>query len=96
MINNRLADGFNLRVPLWNASISKQFLRYNRGELKLSAFDLLNENVNISRTSNQNYREDNRVTTLRRYFLLSFTYSLSKMGLSAASGPAQGGFRVIR
>jgi len=96
MINNRLADGFNLRVPLWNASVSKQFLRYNRGEIKLTAFDLLNENVNISRTSNQNYIEDNRVTTLRRYFLLSFTYSLSKMGLGAASGPAQGGFRMIR
>ncbi|MDF2190938.1 outer membrane beta-barrel family protein [Paraflavitalea sp. CAU 1676] len=95
MLNNRLADGFNLRVPLWNASISKQFLRFNRGELKLTAFDLLNENVNISRTSNQNYIEDNRVTTLRRYFLLSFTYSLSKMGLDVAS-PAPGSFRIMR
>ncbi len=92
-INNRLAEGFNLRVPLWNASISKQFLRYNRGELKLTAFDLLNENVNISRTSNQNYIDDSRVKTLQRYFLLSFTYSLSKMGLGPAT-PA-GGMRII-
>lgn len=93
-VNNRLAEGFNLRVPLWNASISKQFLRYNRGELKLSAFDLLNENVNVSRSSNQNYIEDNRITTLQRYFMLSFTYSLSKMGLGAAQ-PA-GGIRIMR
>jgi hypothetical protein len=91
-VNNRLTDGFNLRVPLWNASISKQFLRYNRGELKLSAFDLLNENVNVSRSSNQNYIEDSRIKTLQRYFMLSFTYSLSKMGL----GPAGGGGGPIR
>ncbi|NII24585.1 outer membrane beta-barrel protein [Pseudoflavitalea sp. X16] len=91
-INNRLTDGFNLRVPLWNASISKQFLRYNRGELKLSAFDLLNENVNVSRSSNQSYIEDSRIKTLQRYFMLSFTYSLSKMGL----GPAGGGGGPIR
>lgn len=95
-VNNRLADGFNLRVPLWNASISKQFLRFNRGELKLSAFDILNENVNVSRSSNQNYIEDSRITTLRRYFMLSFTYSLSKMGLGAQGAPAGGGLRIIR
>ena len=94
-VNNRLADGFNLRVPLWNASISKQFLRYNRGELKLTAFDLLNENVNISRSSNQNYIEDSRIKTLQQYFLLSFTYSLSKMGLGSAM-PAGGSMRMMR
>jgi hypothetical protein len=89
-VNNRLADGFNLRVPLWNASISKQFLKYNRGELKFSAFDLLNENVNISRSSNQNYIEDSRTKTLQRFFMLSFTYSLSKNGLGAANGAGPG------
>ncbi|MBO9562192.1 MAG: outer membrane beta-barrel protein [Niastella sp.] len=94
-VNNRLADGFNLRVPLWNASISKQFLRFNRGELKLTAFDLLNENVNISRTSNNNYIEDSRIRTLQRYFMLSFTYSLSKMGLGPAR-PDGGGIRIMR
>ena len=87
-VNNKLANGFNLRVPLWNAYISKQFLKFNRGELKLSVFDLLNENVNISRSSNQNYIEDSRTKTLQRFFMLSFTYSLSKNGLgNAAAGP---------
>jgi hypothetical protein len=94
-INSQRATGFNANVPLWNASISKQFLNYNRGELKLTAFDLLNQNVGISRTTNQNYIEDKRVTNLQRYFLLSFTYSLSKNGLG--SGRAQGGnIRIMR
>jgi Outer membrane protein beta-barrel family/Carboxypeptidase regulatory-like domain len=81
-INSRRANGFNTRVPLWNASFSRQFLRFNRGELKLSAFDLLNENVGISRSTNQNYIEDNRTRNLQRFFQLSFTYNLSKNGLS--------------
>ena len=82
-------------MPLWNASISKLFLRYNRGELKLTAFDLLNQNIGISRTSNSNYIEDRKVVTLQRYFLLSFTFSLTKTGLSN-NGSGGGNFKVIR
>lgn len=92
-INSQRAAGFNNKVPLWNASISKQMLKYNRGEIKLSAQDLLNSNIGISRNSNQNYIEDSRVKVLRQYFLLSFTYSLSKTGLNNAG--AGGGMRVI-
>ncbi len=91
-INSQRAAGFNVKVPLWNASISKQMLKFNRGELKFSARDLLNKNVGISRTTNNNYIEDSRVLTLRQFFLLSFTYSLSKTGLNNAGG---GGMRII-
>lgn len=91
-INSQRAAGFNTRVPLWNASISRQMLKFNRGELKFSAKDLLNRNVGISRNTNNNYIEDSRVLTLRQFFLLSFTYSLSKTGLNNAGG---GGMRVI-
>ncbi len=88
-INNQLSAGYNAKVPLWNASISKQMLRFNKGELKLRVNDLLNRNVGISRSSNQNYIEDSRVNTLRRYVLLSFTYSLSKTGLGDSRGATQ-------
>ena len=92
-INSQRAAGFNTKVPLWNASISKQMLKFNRGELKLSARELLNKNVGISRNTNNNYIEDSKVLTLRQFFLLSFTYSLSKTGLNnAGSG---GGMRII-
>lgn len=94
-LNTRRADGFNVDIPLWNASISKQFLRYNRGELKLTAFDLLNQNVAVSRTTNQNYIEDGRTVVLQRFFMLSFTYSLSKTGLQQDGGPG-GNIRITR
>ena len=82
-------SGFNTTVPLWNASISKQMLHFNRGELKFAVNDILNKNVHINHNSNQNYIEDSRVNSLRRFFLLSFTYSLSKTGLG-------GGMKVIK
>jgi len=79
-------SGFTTKVPLWNAGINKQMLHFNRGELKFSANDILNRNVRINHNANQNYVEDSRVNSLRRFFLLSFTYSLSKTGLDK-SGP---------
>jgi Outer membrane protein beta-barrel family/Carboxypeptidase regulatory-like domain len=93
-INSQRAAGFNTKVPLWNASISKQMLKFNRGELKFSARDLLNKNIGISRNTNNNYIEDSRVLTLRQFFLLSFTYSLSKTGLNNAGGGG-GTMRII-
>lgn len=90
-VNNQLSSGFNTKVPLWGASISKQLLRWNRGELKLRVNDILNKNVGVSRNANQNYIEDNRVNVLRRFAILSFTYSLSKTGTQ----PAQGAVRIV-
>ena len=92
-INNQYTTDFNSKIPLWNASISKQMLHFNRGELKFSVKDILNENVGVSRSANQNYIEDSRVNSLRRFFLLSFTYSLSKTGLNNANS---GGVRMMR
>ncbi|MEO7983157.1 MAG: outer membrane beta-barrel protein, partial [Bacteroidota bacterium] len=85
-VNSQRAAGFNTKVPLWNAGISKQLLNFNRGELKFAARDLLNKTVGISRNTNNNYIEDSRVLTLRQFFLLSFTYSLSKTGLTRSGG----------
>lgn len=93
IINSQRAAGFNTKVPLWNASISKQMLKFNRGELKFSARDLLDKNIGISRNTSNSYIEDSRVLTLRQFFLLSFTYSLSKTGLNNAGGG--GGMRII-
>jgi len=92
-INSQRATGFNLRVPLWNAAVSRQVLRFNRGEIKFSVNDLLDKNIGISRNANQNYIEDSRIITLRRFLLLSFTYSLTKTGLNREN--SGGGLRMI-
>ena len=57
-ISKQRSTGFNAKVPLWNASISKLFMKFKRGEIKLSVSDLLNKNQAIVRNTNQNYIED--------------------------------------
>ncbi len=74
------SDGYNTRVALWNVSISKQVLKNKKGEIKLSAFDLLNQNIGVDRNGNTNYVEDVQYKTLQRFFTLGFTYSLQKAG----------------
>ena len=63
-------------VPIWSASISKYFLKDQKGEFKISVFDLLNRNLGISRTQNENYIENQEILSLGRYFMFSFTYAL--------------------
>jgi len=67
-------------IPIVRASISKFVLKDQRGELKLSVFDLMNQNLGISRTENQNYIENSEIVSLARYFMLSFTYSFKPGG----------------
>ena len=81
ILNTGRSDGFNTKVPLWNASLAKAFMKNKRGEIKFSAFDLLNKNTGIRRTGNQGFIVDEKYNVLQRYFLLSFTYSLNKSGL---------------
>lgn len=70
----------NPNIPILEAYISKRFLKGKSGLLKLSVYDIFNQNVGINRTNNLNYIEDERVTTLSRYVLLSFTYKIRRFG----------------
>ena len=85
-INEGRAAGFNTAVPIWNASLSKFFMKNKRAELKLSAFDLLNRNVGVSRNVSQNQIVDQSYNVINQYFLIGFTYSLQKSGLGGG-GP---------
>jgi outer membrane receptor protein involved in Fe transport len=90
-VYNFPGSDFSQKIPLWNASVSRSFLKNNRGELKLSAVDLLNRNVVINRVAQANFVQDERIRSLGRYFLLTFTYSIRGM-----QGPAAGGVRIIQ
>ena len=76
--NTGRPPGFNTHFTKWNAAITKQVLKNKKGELKFSVNDILNQNTGISRNSNQNYIEDVTYKTLKRYYMVGFTYSLLK------------------
>ncbi|TDW96395.1 TonB-dependent receptor [Dinghuibacter silviterrae] len=74
--NNR-TPGYNASVPLLSPSIAKELFKKKNGELRLSVFDLLNENTSVSKTVSLNQVSDSRTTTLTRYVMLTFTYNLN-------------------
>lgn len=67
-------------IPLLGASLSKRFLEGEKAQLKLTAFDLLNRNIGITRTAELNYLQEDRTLTLNRYYMLSFSYSIVSVG----------------
>jgi hypothetical protein len=75
-----LTDGFNQDYWLWNMAIGQKFLKNQDGELKLSVFDLLNQNKSITRNVTELYVQDQTNEVLRQYFMLTFTYKLKTFG----------------
>ena len=74
--NAGIAAGFNRAFTVWNAEVGRKFLKDNRGEIRIVAYDLLNQNDNIQHTVTDTYIQDTRTNLLRRYALLVFTYRL--------------------
>ena len=70
---------------LWNISAGKKFLKQQKGELKLTVFDLLKQNRAISRTVTEAYVEDTQSRVLQQYFMMTFTYKLKNFGTSKAN-----------
>jgi hypothetical protein len=72
-----LGGDFNQDFFLWNAGVAYKFYK-RMAEIKLSVFDLLDQNNSISRSVTETYIEDTRSNVLNRYFMLTFTYNIRK------------------
>ncbi|HUZ58941.1 MAG TPA: outer membrane beta-barrel protein, partial [Hanamia sp.] len=81
-----LTDGFNQNYWLWNTAVGQKFLKGQKGELKLSVFDLLNQNKSVTRTVTSSYVQDQINQVLQQYFLLTFTYTLKNFGKGKPQG----------
>jgi hypothetical protein len=77
-LNAGRAEGYNVDVTMLNAFISKSVFKDKRGLIKLTGYDLLHQNVSVSRNTGENYIEDVNNMVLQRYFMISFTYFINK------------------
>ncbi|RCR68013.1 outer membrane beta-barrel family protein [Larkinella punicea] len=67
---------FRQELPILNLAVYKLFLKDNKAEVRLTAYDVFNKNRGITQQAYQNYVQTERVQTLARYFMLSFSYNL--------------------
>jgi len=77
----------NNNVFLWNAYLGKKILKNDKGLIKFSAFDMLNQNVGYNRFQNNNITQQQNYQTLNRYFLVQFVWNFSKTPGGAAVAP---------
>lgn len=85
--------GEQVSISKWRASISKVLGANKKYKIDITAFDLLNQNQNINRTTNANYIQDERINTIGRYVLLTVNYSFSGFGQNGNQSTRGGGRR---
>jgi outer membrane receptor protein involved in Fe transport len=71
-----LGGGFDQNFLLWNLNLGKKLFENQRGEVRLTVVDLLDQNKSINRTVTEAYLQDTENNVLGRYFMLTFTYTV--------------------
>jgi hypothetical protein len=90
---NGLSSNVSDQYTLWNFNLGKRIFKNKAGEIKLSCYDILDENTNLNRTVTDSYIEDSNTESLRQYFMLSLTYNLRKFsGKIPTTEERRGGF----
>lgn len=77
--NSQVAAGFKKGVNVMSSSLALQMLKKDRGELKLSVYDIFNQNVSVYRYINSNSVSDVQNNTLKRYFLVTYSVKFNKL-----------------
>jgi hypothetical protein len=73
---NGISSNINDQYTLWNFNLGKKIFKNKSGEIKLSCYDILDENKSLNRSVTDTYIEDSNTQVLQQYFMLAFTYSL--------------------
>jgi hypothetical protein len=84
--NPQVSPGIRKNTVRWNGGVNYLFLKEDKGQLKFSVFDLLNQNISVYRYTTENSILDAQTTTLRRYFLLSFIYNIRTFSSGKVGG----------
>lgn len=63
---------------IWNAYLSKKFLKESNLELRASVFDILNQNIGFNRFASSNVITQQNYNTVARYGMLSLIWNFTK------------------
>ncbi len=76
-INSQRSQGYNINYLIWNASLKKTFLKDENLIVSVDAMDILNQNINTSRTVQDNVITDNKTNIIARYILLKAVFKFN-------------------
>lgn len=94
--NSGYEGGYNKNEWLWNASISKDFLKAKNATIRIKMYDILRERSNVSWSSNAEYTQFNRTNTINSFAMFSFIYRFTSFKGGAKMGdmePSRGSGR---
>ena len=74
----------NNNFTTWNAAVTKRMLKENKLEISIGIYDILNENRGYQRNFNSYSFTESYYNTLRRFWLLTLTWNISKNGKPAS------------
>lgn len=77
VVNSNRAPGYNNNYVLWNATLSKTFLKTENLVLSVIGFDLLNQNISNNRIVQDNVITDTKTTIINRYFLVQLIFKFN-------------------
>jgi hypothetical protein len=77
--NSNITGGFQKDFYLWNVSLGYNFFK-DQLLAKVKVYDLLNQNVNATRSISPTAITDSENTVLQQYVMFSLTYKLEKFG----------------
>ena len=67
----------NNNVVKWNAYVAKKFLKKSELELRVSVFDILNQNIGFSRDAQANVITQSSYNTIRRYGMVNLIWNFT-------------------
>ncbi|MBS1772471.1 MAG: outer membrane beta-barrel protein [Bacteroidetes bacterium] len=86
----------NNNVFLWNAYIAKKFLKNDVLELRLTGYDILNQNLGFQRYAYNNYVTQDSYNTIRRYGMLTLTWNFTKTAAGIPQNNAAEMIQIIK
>jgi hypothetical protein len=69
----------NFSRILWNATLSKSFLKNENLKVLLKGYDLLDQNKGYDRVTAAGILTQTTYTSIRRYFMVSINYNFNKV-----------------
>lgn len=77
---NGYTGGLNNNEVMWNAQISKSFLKNNAATLRFKIYDILKQQSSLTRSISETMMSDTEYNTLGSYFMVHFVYRFNTLG----------------